>query len=625
MRHRGLPFAGMRAGALLLAAAAATPVVAAGCKIIVMATLPVVMEGTRPTVAAQINGVDATFMVDSGAFFGFITPGSAAQFGLRLTPAPFGLTVHGIGGSSSVQVATVKKFGVAGQILPNVQFLVGGSEVGGDRGGVIGENLLGIGDTEYDLAKGVVRLIRTESCSPANYPYWAKTEPFSEIDIKPDRQGVSKKIMASATVNGTRLRVQFDTGASTSIMTRSAAKRAGIDVDGPSVTAGGYSTGLGKRAVRTWIVPVDVFKIGGEEVRKTKLRVIDSIADTAEAPDMLIGADFFLSHHIYVAKGLRKLYFTYNGGNVFNLKIIPSDLPATAADTAPVAASAMATASSGAPALPGVAPSASAAAAPVNADEPTTAEAIARRGAAYAARRDYGRAIADFSKAIALAPAEPRYVLERAQAYMANSQPFLAMADLDQTLKLRPADVSALTMRAGARLLGHDKPGARADLDAAAVAAAPEADVRFGMAQLYERADALPQAIGQFDLWIKAHRDDAKQAQALNGRCWSRALLGEQLDLALKDCNAAHRLNDRNVNFLNSRGLVWLRQGEYAKAIADYNAVIAQNPRIAWSHYGRGIARLRQGAASEGNADIAAALALAPELGTFAKAHGVAP
>ena len=34
---------------------------------------------------------------------------------------------------------------------------------------------------------------------------------------------------------------------------------------------------------------------------------------------MLIGADFFLSHRIYVASSQRKLYFTYNGGPVFNL------------------------------------------------------------------------------------------------------------------------------------------------------------------------------------------------------------------------------------------------------------------------------------------------------------------
>jgi hypothetical protein len=38
---------------------------------------------------------------------------------------------------------------------------------------------------------------------------------------------------------------------------------------------------------------------------------------------MPLGTDYFLSHHIYVANSQRKLYFTYNGGPVFNLTFSP--------------------------------------------------------------------------------------------------------------------------------------------------------------------------------------------------------------------------------------------------------------------------------------------------------------
>lgn len=604
---------GWAALAALLHLASAASAAAAGCTLKIMATLPVSMIGTRPTVTTQINGADATFLVDSGSFFSVITPGSAAQYGLKLQPAPFGFRMIGIGGAVVPQIATVKKFGIVGQTLPNIIFLVGGSEVG--NGGVIGENILGLADTEYDLAKGVVRLIRPEGCTAANFPYWVKTEPSSEVDIDSSQRGTAQRIIGSAELNGVKLRVQFDTGASTSLMTRSAAKRAGIDVNGPGAVRAGYSSGFGKRTVQTWIVPADSFKIGGEEIRKTRLRVIDSLFDGDNGPDMLIGADFFLSHHIYVAKAMHKLYFTYNGGAVFNLKTVPSELPAAivaAIDLAP------AVPGLGTGSMPGTAPRAAA-------EEPATAEALARRGNAYAARRDYGHAVTDLSKAVALAPDEPRYRVERARVYFASERPLLASADLDQTLRLSPANLEALVMRAEFRLIQHDKAGARADLDTADKAAPPAADLRFGMARLYERADALPQALAQLDLWITAHRDDVKQAPALNSRCWARALLGEQLDLALKDCNAALRMYPKNAGYLDSRGLVLLRQGAYAKAVADYDAALAQNPRIAWSHYGRGIAKLRQGAATEGNADIAQAKTLDAELERFSKAHGVVP
>jgi hypothetical protein len=43
---------------------------------------------------------------------------------------------------------------------------------------------------------------------------------------------------------------------------------------------------------------------------------------------MLLGADFFLSHRILISDSQKKVYFTYNGGPVFNV-----GKPVTASDT----------------------------------------------------------------------------------------------------------------------------------------------------------------------------------------------------------------------------------------------------------------------------------------------------
>ncbi len=112
------------------------------------------------------------------------------------------------------------------------------------------------------------------------------------------------------------MRAYFDTGAAGSVITLAAAKRAGVSVDAPGVVAAGQSFGIGRQSVQTWIAPFASFKIGDEEIRNTKLRIEASLMRDV---DMLIGADFFLSHRIYVATSQRKLYFTYNGGPVFNL------------------------------------------------------------------------------------------------------------------------------------------------------------------------------------------------------------------------------------------------------------------------------------------------------------------
>src|SRR5580704_13399180 len=100
----------IRAGwvALLVLALSGLPTrLSAACKIGRLAELPVTMTGLRPLVSARINGADALFLADSGAFFSMITPAAAAEFKLRLGAAPYGLVVTGIGGEARVWLTTV--------------------------------------------------------------------------------------------------------------------------------------------------------------------------------------------------------------------------------------------------------------------------------------------------------------------------------------------------------------------------------------------------------------------------------------------------------------------------------------------------------------------------------------
>src|SRR5258708_9469841 len=81
-----------------------------------------------------------------------ISAPTVAEFNLKLKRAPFGLTVQGIGGSVTPEIATVKDFGIAGALIHNVEFLVGGSEIGG--AGLIGQNFLVRWDAEYHFFNG---------------------------------------------------------------------------------------------------------------------------------------------------------------------------------------------------------------------------------------------------------------------------------------------------------------------------------------------------------------------------------------------------------------------------------------------------------------------------------------
>ena len=162
------------------------------------------------------------------------------------------------------------------------------------------------------------------------------------------------------------------------------------------------------------------------------------------------------------------------------------------------------------------------------------------------------------------------------------------------------------------------------DLDAADRSLPKEADAHLDIAALYAYAGQPAAAITQNSKWIDAHpRDDLRMAGAFNSRCWARALGGQELDKALADCNTALKLKPNTADFLDSRGLVYLRQGNYDKAIADYDAALLLAPKTAWSLYGRGLAKSRKGMSAAGEADIAAATALQPKIAERAASFGI--
>jgi hypothetical protein len=82
----------------------------------------------------------------------------------------------------------------------------------------------------------------------------------------------------------------------------------------------------------------------------------------------------------------------------------------------------------------------------------------------------------------------------------------------------------------------------------------------------------------------------SEDAEALNNRCWVRAMVGD-LHAALRIVTIAAVRPDF-VDSLDSRGFVKLKIGQPQRAIADYDAALQLSARKASSLYGRGIAEV---------------------------------
>lgn len=247
--------------------------------------------------------------------------------------------------------------------------------------------------------------------------------------------------------------------------------------------------------------------------------------------------------------------------------------------------------------------------------------------------------------------------LSLADAYQAEYDFKNAAAVYDQALKFaRHEDVQFLLYLDGMTLLGEDlddeatakfTDAAKAGGQDYALAGLGEIAARKGQfadaISFYTKALALSDNNDNFMdrlAWLYTRMGDYKNAMKIDDelvadlrlypfpwaeRCWHRAVMNRDSDLALADCEQALGMLPDDPSILDSRGLVHFRQGRWDDAIADYDAAISHNPRYASSLFMRGVSKLRKGETDEGDKDIAAAEAIYPRISAEYASYGITP
>ncbi|MFM5895373.1 MAG: aspartyl protease family protein [Novosphingobium sp.] len=560
------------------------------------------MEGMRASVPVEVNGKPTRFWLDSGAWFSTMSEAKADELGLHADLGPAGLTMNAVGGSFTPKIAEIKDFSVNGSMVHNIDFVVGGSDPGN---GLIGRSLIANNDLEFDIAHGAVKLIRATQCGNVNMAYWAAGKPYFTVKLLPDRgETTVHDLNLPIVVNGHTVTAVIDSGAIT-VMGRDAAEAAGIDLNGPGVVPMGDLGGLGRHTTKAWRVRVDSVAIGDETILNTTLTVLDGpITPGPGSPQMLLGMDFLLAHHVYISRSQHLIFFTYSGGSVFYKD--PNDIKLASIRT-PVAA-----------------PVGSKLVVPLDhAEEPKSAEEYARRGSARMAKKDVTGAISDFTKAIGLEPEVAANYRSRADAYFLSGDLVAARADMDHALKITPNDPDLILARGWQRRHDGDDIGALADADASRKLTPKGSLQGVSIAALYFELGQDLQAIAIYDDLIETHPQDKLIGLFLNRRCWVRALAGIELDAALADCNRSIKA-EKSAAVLDSRALVEFRQRNFAAALADYDAALALDPNLTWSHYMRGQTRIALGQVEAGKTERDAAFANDPKVAERARRYELA-
>lgn len=245
-------------------------------------------------------------------------------------------------------------------------------------------------------------------------------------------------------------------------------------------------------------------------------------------------------------------------------------------------------------------------------------EAYVNRAAAYRAKSDVGRALADLDKALKLDPKSAAALEERATLYLDKNDFDAAISDNSVVIASRPTDVAAFYGRGEAYRAKNDLERAIADYDKAlhldpgfeaayagrAKAFRAKGDIDKALADFTEAVKLTPQSPA-----LRIERGDAYQAKG-------------DLNLALADYDAALELDPRLADARDSRGLVFLAKGDFDKAVEDFSAAIELDPSSARALLNRARAYRSKGDVARARQDLQAALRLDPQLAAAQEALG---
>jgi clan AA aspartic protease (TIGR02281 family) len=308
-----------------------SPAAWGACVIGKIAEFEVSDAGNQPLVDGQINGQPVKVLIDTGSTMSFLGEAQAKRLGLKLEGVDR-MRVWGVGGEKRLFATRISRLQIGNFAGKDQLVAVVGSHREADGGGpdfVLGEDVLARFTVELDLAHHVVRLLRPEGCKPEQLVYWSKSYSMAELNGQNDP--FAPKIAMTVMLQGTKVNALLDTGAAVSWATVVTARRAGVTRTDDATAQPAALTGANGQPIETWLGTFAAFSIGDDEtIHNVKLRIGNLFGTNrqeqtgshipqalAGSPEMLIGYDFLMAHRVVVLLNERKLFLTYNGGQVF--------------------------------------------------------------------------------------------------------------------------------------------------------------------------------------------------------------------------------------------------------------------------------------------------------------------
>lgn len=277
-------------GALLLAALLALGGCAATetCTLHPVATLPMMPGVPLPLVAVQVNGRDATMVLDTGAAGVLFTPSGAAVLGLRADPKRTA-TATGVGGSVTAMGVTLERISFGPSVIRNVPAEVLGQNLPrvGDVAidGALGMPVIDHYDLDLDMRARQATLYAGEACrkSPPDWPGMQRIRARSLEGL----------FVIPVRVDGHAFTALVDSGSQENVLFTDAR---GIAFARAHQLPGHALHGVGPRLAHAFMARFDRLEVGDETMRGVAMVVTERHTGT---PDVILGQPFLARHHVW--------------------------------------------------------------------------------------------------------------------------------------------------------------------------------------------------------------------------------------------------------------------------------------------------------------------------------------
>jgi predicted aspartyl protease len=205
------------------------------CQLSQLATLPVRYTGPdlNLTIEGRIDGTPADMLIDTGSNGTILTRTATERRALPLRPTDG--RAYGIGGAARIYSAQIKEFKAGPAAITNSRV-----RVLGDFGtapsfeAILGAPFLLQSDLEISLATKEIKFFKPTNCDTAHLAYWDENAVEIPFRWTSSRQANPEfKVL----LNGKEVTAVIDSGASSTMMTRRAAEKAGLNMNGPAKRA----------------------------------------------------------------------------------------------------------------------------------------------------------------------------------------------------------------------------------------------------------------------------------------------------------------------------------------------------------------------------------------------------